>query len=228
MIFKKKESAPEKEAEKTPQKLAGGYTPPKGAPTPKRKDVEARNRRPIVADRRKMSRSEKKAWKQENRRKNDEIYQRQQQAMRSGDETHMPPQHKGKIRRWGRDFVDASAPISAMFMPIAILLMLPLMFLQVRLPQISRYSVPLLYALFILMGVHSFVVAKLAKLLAGYHFGFANVPRGYLMQMFGRGFYFRRWRLPSPQVKRGEFPEGVSWSEIKAAYRAQRAYKKKK
>ncbi len=201
-----------------------GYTPPKGTPTPKRKDVELRNRKPIVADNSKLTREQKKELKRENRRKSDEQYKKEQQAMRTGDETYMPAHHRGRVRRWGRDYIDASAPISGWFMPLAFLL-IPLIFLQMSLPKIAQASVYGAYGVFLIMTLHAGLVTYRVRLLAGAKFGFEKLPRGFTWQMFGRCFYIRRWRLPAPQVKRNEFPEGATRSDLKAARKLKKSGK---
>lgn len=218
MFFKKsKPETEETSVEVTSEaKLPKGYTPAKGAPTPRRKDVEARRRRPIVSDRATMTREEKKALKAEERARSNEIYAKEQEAMRTGDERNMPPQHQGKVRRFGRDFVDASAPFAALFMPTAILL-IPLLLVNARYPEVGRWIVLALYAVFALMLLNGIFVARQAKKIAANHFGATQVPRGFIAQMMGRCFYLRRWRLPAPQVKRGEFPEGASREQRREA-----------
>lgn len=214
------ELAPET-LEQTPK----GYTPPKGTPTPKRKDVEARNRRPVVANRKNLTREEKREIKLENRRRSDELYRKQQQAMRTGDEANMPYQHRGKVRSWGRDYIDASAPISAFFMPIA-LLILPLIFFQRYFPNITVYITLGLYIIFFIMALHAFYLARRTKSGAIAKFGAAELPRGFTFQMFSRCFYPRRWRLPKAQAKRGEFPPGATKEDRIANREAARAAKK--
>ncbi len=185
-----------------------GYTPPKGSATPKRKVVEARNRRPVVASQAHLSKEEKRAQRAENRRKADETYRQQQEAMRTGNEAKMPYQHRGKVRSWGRDYVDASGPISAYFMPVALLL-IPLIVLQNYFPKIAIIVTLTLYAVFFIFMFHAFYIASSARRFARAKFGVTAVPRGFLLQMVGRCFYPRRWRLPVAKVKRGEFPEGA-------------------
>ncbi|VEI12538.1 DUF3043 domain-containing protein [Trueperella bialowiezensis] len=211
--------APKKKA------LPKGYTPAKGAPTPRRKDVEAARRRPLVSDTKSLTREERRARKAESRAKSNEIYRKQQEAMRTGDERNMPIQHRGPERRFARDFVDASGPLSAFFMPVA-LMILPLMFLQPKWPDVIIPIVWTMYGVFLLMTIVAFMTGYRAKLLVEYRFD--NVPRGLMLQMVGRAFYLRRWRLPSPQVARGEYPDGGSPADLKAARKARRAKKKGK
>ena len=225
-MFGKKKAAPEEVAvEQEVAPLPKGYTPPKGTATPKRKVAEAANRHPIVADRRKLTKEERKARKAANRKASDDLYYKQQQAMRTGDERNMPYQHQGKVRRFGRDVVDSYSPISGWFMPLAVLL-IPMMFFTARYPRFSFWATIAFYVIFILMALHALFIARRARMLAAYKYGDAQVPRGFIWQMLGRGFYPRRWRLPSPQVKRGEYPEGGAPSDLKEARLAAREERK--
>ncbi len=199
-----------------------GYNPAKGAPTPRRKDVEAQRRRPLVADRTALTKDEKKKRKAEDRARSNELYQTQQQAMRTGDERNMPHQHRGKVRRWGRDFIDAASPLAGYFMPLALLL-LPTIFLQARFPDFMQWVTLGIYIIFFVMFIQAIFVVRRCKLLATHHFGSDEVPSGFTMQMFGRAFYLRNWRLPKPQVKRGEYPEGATRADLAEAKAAKKA-----
>lgn len=210
--LKKRESDTTAETTPTPP-LPKGYTPKKGSATPKRREVEASNRRPLVADKTKLTRAEKKERKAQERQRSDELWRQQQEAMRTGDEARMPYQHRGKVRRFGRDYVDASAPMSAWFMPMAILL-IPLMFFSAAFPTFAFIATLGFYGVFLLMLIHALFLSFRAKHLAQAKFGVAAVPRGFVWQMLGRCFYIRRWRLPKPQVERGEFPEGGTKADV--------------
>lgn len=197
------------------EKLHKGYNPPKGSATPKRKVAEARNKRPLIASNATLTKEEKKERKREERRRSDEIYRRQQEALHTGDENNMPYQHRGKVRRWGRDYIDAKGPIAAWFMPFA-LMIIPLVVLQGYFPSAAMYLTIFLYAMFIVMAAHAIYLGNRAKKIARELFGTDQVPRGYAMQMIGRCFYPRRWRLPKPMVARGEYPVGAKKSEREA------------
>lgn len=203
--------------------LPKGHNPSKGAPTPRRKDVEAARRRPLVAGTKSMTREERRAHKAKERARSNELYRKQQEAMRTGDERNMPVQHRGSERSFARDYVDASGPLSAFFMPVAIMI-LPVMIFQGKWPQVVIPIVWGMYGVFILMAIVAFITARRAKTLVEYRFG--EVPRGLFFQMVGRAFYLRRWRLPSPQVERGQYPDGGSPADLKQARRAKRAAKK--
>ncbi|MDP9807099.1 hypothetical protein J2S70_001681 [Trueperella bonasi] len=219
---KPEESAPAENQQAKP-KTPKGYTPSKGAPTPRRRDVEAARRRPLVSDAKSMTREEKRQLKAEQRARSNELYQKQQEAMRTGNQREMPVQHRGPERAFARDYVDAKGPVSAFFMPVA-LLILPLMLLQPRWPEVIIPIIWVMYAVFFLMALVAFITGKQAKDLVAYRFG--EAPKGLMLQMVGRAFYLRRWRLPSAQVERGEYPEGGSRTDLKEARRAKRAAKK--
>lgn len=197
-----------------------GYTPSKGAPTPRRKDAQKARQRPIVSSTATMTKEEKKAWKAENRAKSNELYHKQQHAMRTGDEKNMPYAHRGPVRRWTRDYIDASAPLAQWFMPVA-LLMLPVIFLTGRFPTFSYWATITIYILFLIMLVQLVMIVRKGKKLAAYRFGAHQLPSGLFFQMLGRGMYMPNWRLPKPQVKRGEFPPGATKEDYRAAKAAQ-------
>ncbi|MCI5825064.1 MAG: DUF3043 domain-containing protein [Arcanobacterium sp.] len=216
--LKKRESATTSTETAAQAPLPKGYTPKKGSATPKRREVEASRRHPLVADKTKLTREEKRERKAEARRQSDAAWRRQQEAMRTGDEAHMPYQHRGKVRRFARDYIDASSVISAWFMPLAVLL-IPLMFFSARFPRFGFVATLVFYSIFLLMLAHALFVVFRAKQLARAKFGDAAIPRGFVWQMLGRCFYIRRWRLPKPQVARGEFPQGGTKADL-AALRA--------
>ena len=219
-VFGKKK---ETEAEVTPEEvtpvLPKGQSPRKGSPTPKRKQVEAANRRPIVADHRTLTKEEKRVRKAEDRARSDAAWRKQQDAMKSGDERNMPAEHAGPVRRFARDYLDARTGIGVGFMPLALVLLASI-FVQAYSPQIFIYVTLGVYGLFILMLLDSAWAVRNARILAEHKFGAEKVPPRFFWQMFTRTFYLRRWRLPSPQVKRGQYPAGGTKEDLKEARRA--------
>lgn len=227
MIKGKKETdAEETPVDPTPV-LPKGQSPKKGTPTPKRRDVEAAQRTPLISDRTKMSKAEKKAAKAADRAKADAAWQKEQRAMKTGDERNMPIQHAGPIRRFARDYLDARAGIGVAFMPLAVLLLVTIV-IQGFNPDLFIILTLVIYAAFILMILDSAWAVHNARLLCEHKFGHDKVPPRFTWQMFTRTFYLRRWRLPSPMVARGEYPNGGSPAELKAARASHREYKKNK
>ena len=225
MFGKKKQT----EAEVTPEEVAPtlpkGQSPRKGSPTPKRKQAEAANRRPIVADHRSLTKEEKRIRKAEERARSDEAWRKKQDAMKNGDERHMPAQHAGPVRRFARDYLDARSGLAVGFMPMALVLLASI-FIQAYWPQIFVYVTLGVYGVFILMILDSVLAVRNARLLAEHKFGQDKVPPRFFWQMFTRTFYLRRWRLPAPQVKRGAYPLGGMKQDLKEARLERKEHKK--
>ncbi|MEZ7897730.1 MAG: DUF3043 domain-containing protein [Flaviflexus sp.] len=173
----------------------------KGRPTPKRKEAEAANRRPLVP-------KDRKAAKKAARAQRDIEFQQEQLAMKTGDEAHLPYTHKGPVRRWARDYIDARFNLASYFFFLAFAVLL-LVFLQTINAQAALITMIVLYALMALMLVDSFLATRKLRKKAVEKFGEERIPRGLRWQMFGRTFYPRRWRRPIPMVERGEWPAGA-------------------
>src|SRR5699024_7072324 len=82
------------------QDNAKRQTEGKGRPTPKRRDQEAANRRPLISDDRKVSKQQHKQAVAEERA-------RMRRALDTGEEKYLPARDKGPQRRYVRDYVDA-------------------------------------------------------------------------------------------------------------------------
>ena len=85
----------------------------KNRPTPKRKDQEAANRRPLVV-------ADRKAAKSVDRKKRREAQLQQRDAMATGDDAHLPARDKGPVRRYIRDYVDARWNLGEFMLPVMI------------------------------------------------------------------------------------------------------------
>lgn len=170
----------------------------KGRPTPRRKEAEAANRRPLVpADRKTAA----KAARQAQREQRDAEYR----AMQSGDERAMPARDRGPVRRFVRDHVDARFNLGEYFLPVAaVFLVLQLSFTQIN-PQIAVLALLVLYVYVIAAVVDGAILWWRLKRRLVVKFG--AVPRGTLMYAVMRAFQLRRARLPKPQVKRRQYPE---------------------
>lgn len=171
----------------------------KGHPTPKRKQSQAARQRPLVQTDRKAARAAQRA-------KRDEAYARQHQAMLVGDDRYMPARDRGKARRFARDYVDARWSIGEVFMPIAFLILF-VMLLASMYPEVAWVATLAMYAV-VLGGVaDSLVMVWLLKRHLRARFDDDEVPAWTGMYAFQRSFMLRRFRMPKPQVKRGEWPQ---------------------
>lgn len=173
----------------------------KGRPTPTRKEAEAARRRPLVP-------ADRKAAKKEARRRRNEQWEREQEAMRTGDEAHMPENHRGPVRRWARDYVDARFSLGELFFPLALLIFLVL-FINLLAPKLASIVTIALYMFIIAMLIDAILMTRRLRKKAIEKFGADRIPSGLRWQMLGRAFYLRRWRRPTPQVARGEWPAGA-------------------
>ncbi|UFU04842.1 DUF3043 domain-containing protein [Ruania halotolerans] len=173
----------------------------KGRPTPRRRDAEARNKRPLVP-------TDRRAARREQRAKYAEARERMNQAMVTGDDQHMPAQHRGPVRRYLRDFVDARWNLGEMFLPIAaliVLIMLSASFLPIP-PDVVLIAFYSLYIVVFIALADAIILAVRLRKRARVKFGTDRVGRGVLMYVVMRAFQLRRTRLPKPQVTRGSFP----------------------
>lgn len=216
---KKTEAKPKAKVEEATPETRKGYTPKKELPTPTRKKAEAANRQPIVANRKAMTRQERRQKRRERSAANTARWNKEQEAMRTGDERNMPPQHAGPVRRFGRDVIDSRFSPGSYFMPVALLLLFGL-FIERFSPHLFVGFTIFVYVVFFVMAVWTGRNVRRTRVLAEHKFGADRVPRGFSLQMFSRAFYPKRWRMPRPQVASGDIPAGArdfDYKEAKAA-----------
>lgn len=166
----------------------------KGRPTPKRRDQEAQNRRPLIADDRKVARQQHREAVAEERA-------RMRRALDTGEEKYLPPRDKGPQRRFARDYVDARWGLGE-WLIIGILVFLGLSFVPTPTMQMAS-TVGMLVFVFLVVFEGFWVGAKVKK---GIEAKFGQMEPGTRWYAAMRATQMRRMRLPKPQVKRGEFP----------------------
>ncbi|KAA8822464.1 DUF3043 domain-containing protein [Bifidobacterium vespertilionis] len=203
--FKRKEE--EKEAQKpveTPAKEGG-----KGRPTPKRRQAEAENLRPIVPADRKAA---NKAAKAKLRAKQDAEYE----AMQTGDVRNMPKAERLPWRIYIRDYVDARWNVAEWFMPVAGVLMIAALIISSAF-QYTTFAMTssmvifvLLYGYVIVAGIDLWFMWRKLKPLLVAKYGERSVAKGMRSCSYAcsRAMQLRRWRMPKPtQPKRGNWPK---------------------
>jgi len=109
-LFRRTKSSPEETAV-LPK--PGG----KGRPTPSRKEAEA------AARERPKPPRDRKALARRQRELRSESSRQVRQAMRTGDEKHLPPRDQGPVKRFVRDFVDSRIGFSELLAPLLIVIM---------------------------------------------------------------------------------------------------------
>ena len=169
----------------------------KGRPTPKRKEQQARHKRPLVANSRASAAAEKARRRE---RENREF-----KAMQSGDERYMPPMHQGAARRFARDFIDARWNLGESLLPVA-LISLGAYFVagqNTAVAQIATYGTLLFILAF---AIEAFFLVRIGRKRAIERFGLGSIPPRFGWYIFIRITQFRPMRMPRAQVKRGEPP----------------------
>jgi hypothetical protein len=168
----------------------------KGRPTPSRNEALAARKKQM-----KVPMTRKEQVKRE-RAARDEIRVRQRAALNNGDERYLPARDQGPVRRFTRDFVDRRRNVAEYLLPF-LLVVLVLSFVA----QGSETGTAITFFIYPVMlagtVVDEVLLARGLKkgLLA--RFGAESV-KGQTMYAVLRSTQLRRFRLPKPQVKRGE------------------------
>lgn len=197
-LFKKEDKAQEPVEQKAQEPTAG-----KGRPTPKRKDAQAQNLRPLVPKDRDASRKAAKARMRE--RENAEY-----EAMQTGDVNHMPKAERLPWRIYIRDYVDARFNLGEFFIPVTFVILVVSIFVTYKWPTLALPLMVLMYVyLFAVIIDIAIMWRKLKKKLIE-KYGEKSVARGMRSASYAwsRAIQIRRWRLPKPRyAKRGHWPE---------------------
>jgi len=169
----------------------------KGRPTPKRKDAQAANKRPLVNTDRKSAR---KADAGKARVQRD----LELKAMQTGDEKNMPARDRGPQRRFMRDAVDARWNLGEFMIPVAIVLFIvQLMFAK---SLVGEIAINVLFLFIVALSFDCLLLWRSVKKRMRAKFG-ADVPlKGAAFYTVSRSLQIRRSRLPKPQVKHGQRP----------------------
>lgn|SRR5690625_1299322 len=166
----------------------------KGHPTPKRRDAEAARKA-----RAKPPRTRKEASKVMRQKRYEERV-KMREAMETGDERHLPARDRGKVRRFVRDFVDSRYNVAEFLLPLLVVILL-LSFLQ------TEWAVLALFGLWVVTIIGTlldtlYLIFRLRRELK------SRFPdestRGCLPYGVMRSSQLRRFRMPKPQVKRGQ------------------------
>lgn len=211
------ESATEQPSEVAEQPLPKGYTPPKGKPTPKRRDQEIS--RGVIRDpnylspakrssarkelKKSMSKEEWREYKRKERAETREANRQYMERIDAGDERYLTPRDRGQERRYVRDFIDAHRYFINFFMPAAIV-MFVILFISAFWPDVANILSSIMMVVILLFFIEGIMVGRRANKAVREKFPDTNATG------FGLGFYAfsrasqpRRWRSPKPQVEIG-------------------------
>jgi hypothetical protein len=179
----------------------------KGRPTPKRREAEQRNRQPLIGAPRlpaNATKEERKAAREAQRQAASAERLRSREALLTGDERHLPAQHRGPARAWARDYVDARRNLGDYLFPVAIVVLGAGL---VPIPAIRPYTllaVPVLYLFLLVVLVDAYFLSRRVNRMTYERFGAQSAGVGRYGAL--RSLQIRRFRLPRPQVARGQYP----------------------
>ncbi|WP_370513878.1 DUF3043 domain-containing protein [Corynebacterium sp. zg331] len=199
--------------------LPKGYTPPKGRPTPRRKEVELErgvirgaSMAPTTAQQQRHKRKElktsmtKQEWKDYRRKEREESRRRQretQAAMDRGEERYLLPRDKGPERAFARDWVDAHRFLNNWVMPFALVLLVSMVVTN-GLPQVAGVVSLVSMAIILLFAVEGVIIGRRAHRALRAEFpNTAQSGMGFGFYAYSRATQPRRWRSPKPRVEVG-------------------------
>ncbi|SQG65041.1 hypothetical membrane protein [Corynebacterium renale] len=198
--------------------LPKGYTPPKGRPTPKRRDVEMakgviRGKEPTDPATARQKRKElkesmsKEEWKDYKRKEREETRARRmemQEAMDRGDERYLLPRDKGPERAFTRDWVDARRMLNNAVMPTAFVLLI-IMLIGNAMPQVATIASGIAMIMILLFAIEGFINGrKVNKEVRARFPGTTAAGWGLGFYAYSRSTQPRRWRTPRPRVEIGD------------------------
>lgn len=170
----------------------------KGRPTPSRKEAEAARKKQMKTP---MTRKEQA---KRDRVVREEARLRQREAMKSGDDRYLPPREQGPVRRFARDHVDRRYNVAEYLLPFLVVLLLLFAVAGSISENASTALTAIVYPLVIISTVVDEVV-MVRGLKKGLRERFGDdAVKGSTTYAVLRSTQLRRFRLPKPQVKRGE------------------------
>jgi hypothetical protein len=172
-----------------------GKTAGKGRPTPKRREAERRNRRPMTAPR-----TRKEAYRQVRERQSD-ARQKAREGMARGDDRYLPKRDQGPVRKLARDYIDSRRTFGEYFMYLTILVLVGAM----AAPLVVRsylYTIgwPVMFVLIVSESIYH---ARQVKRLARERFP-DEESRGIGLYTATRLMQIRRLRMPQARLKPGQ------------------------
>ena len=166
-LFNKKEETAQEPVETKVAETTSG----KGRPTPKRKDAQAQNLRPLVPKDREASRKAAKARMRE--RENAEY-----DAMQKGDINHMPKAERLPWRIYIRDYVDARFNLGEFFIPVAFVILIGSIFVTYQWPALALPLMVLMYVYLFAVIIDVVIMWRKLKKKLIEKFGEQSVAKG--------------------------------------------------
>jgi Protein of unknown function (DUF3043) len=191
-VFRRRTDTATEEPSTTPEVVKPGG---KGRPTPKRREAERRNRKPLTAPR-----TRKEAYQQARERQSRDR-QKVKEGMARGDDRYLPKRDQGPARRLARDFVDSRRTFGEYFMYLTLLILLVAMVAPVTAKAyVYQYGWPVMLVLIVGESIY---LGRRVKKLAQERCPDDNL-RGIGFYTATRSMQIRRFRMPKPRLKPGQ------------------------
>lgn len=170
----------------------------KGRPTPKRRDAERRNRRPMTAPR-----TRKEAYRQVRERQAG-ARQKARDGMARGDDRYLPKRDQGPLRALARDYVDSRRTFGEFFMYLTLLVLVGATVAPLAIKTyLYVFGWPVMLVLILSESIY---LGNRVKRLARERFP-GEDPRGLGLYTATRSMQIRRLRMPQARLKPGHKSE---------------------
>lgn len=164
----------------------------KGRPTPKRRQQEQANLRPLVPNDRKEARQRER-----------EAREKVRERMLAGDERYLMARDKGPQRAFVRRYVDARTTLSEYLIPVMVLILVTSM---IQNAYAILFSTLAMYLFILIVGVELVILNFQVKRRIDAKYGADRREKGLGLYAAMRAIQFRRFRAPKPQNSRGDYP----------------------
>lgn len=166
--------------------------PAKKGPTPRRRDAEAANFRPLVPE-------DRKEAKRQSRAKMQVEQQKAREGMARGDDRYLRPNERGPQKRYLRDFIDARITLGEWLLPLMFLVIFATFIPQTNAAVWAMMFIWVYLALCVAEGLlYGVMIRRKVREVVGDD----KTEKGFLFQAMGRSMQIRMLRMPKPQVKR--------------------------
>ncbi|SJM65586.1 DUF3043 domain-containing protein [Gulosibacter sp. 10] len=177
--------------EETPQDAPKSGSGKKG-PTPRRRDAQAANFRPLVPEDRKEARRQAQART------------RMQQAearegMARGDDRYLRPNERGPQKRFLRDYIDSRFTLGELLIPLMFLVIIATFFPTT---YAAIWAMAFIWSFLAVCIIEGIVYGRIVRKRVAEVVGQDRVEKGFILGAVGRSMQMRFMRMPKPQVKR--------------------------
>lgn len=169
----------------------------KGRATPSRKEAEAARKKQMKTP------TSRKDQAKRDRAAREAVRSKQREALKTGDERYLPAREQGPVRRFCRDYVDRRYNFAEFLLPFLIVLLVLFAFAGGN-GELTKVLSAFIYP-FVILGtvLDEVVMVRGLKKALRARFG-DDAVKGTTTYAVLRSTQLRRFRLPKPQVKRGQ------------------------